>query len=215
MTVEITSQHIAGAMRGVAAALLAHQTMLTELDQAIGDGDLGITAAKAAEALETAAGQAGAVDIGKWLGQTGMALNRVASSTMGTLMATALMRAGQTVAGKQVLEPADLARMLAAAEAGIEARGKAQPGDKTLIDVLRPASEALSNALARDEPLAVAAAAMLAAGREGRDRVTPLRNKVGRAGWLGERTEGKVDPGCAFAVVVLEVFARMAGARPD
>ena len=69
--------------------------------------------------------------------------------------------------------------------------------------MLHPASDALAAALAAGEPLAAAGAAMLAAAREGRDRMTPLRNRIGRASWLGERTEGKVDPGCAFAVVAL------------
>ena len=79
-----------------------------------------------------------------------------------------------------------------------------QLGDKTLLDVVHPASEAFAAATASGRPLAAAAAEMVAAAREGRDRVTPLRNKIGRAGWIGERTMGKVDPGCAFAVVVLE-----------
>ena len=60
----------------------------------------------------------------------------------------------------------------------------------------------------RESRLPAAAEAMVAAAREGRDRVTPLRNRIGRAGWLGERTEGKVDPGCGFAVVVLAALAK-------
>ena len=101
------------------------------------------------------------------------------------------------------LAVADLPLLLNAATTAVETRGKARLGDKTLLDALRPASDAFSAALAAGQPLAAAAAAMLAAARDGRDRVTPLRNKIGRASWLGERTEGKVDPGCAFTVVAL------------
>jgi dihydroxyacetone kinase len=194
---------ITAAMGRVATALRANHEMITELDQAVGDGDLGITSVKLAEALETAATKANVADIGKFFAETGMALNRAASSTMGTLMATALMQAGKAAMGKPKLAVADLSPLLNAATMGVEMRGKAKVGDKTLLDVLRPASDALAAALAAGEPLAAAAAAMLAAAREGRDRVTPLRNKIGRASWLGERTEGKVDPGCAFAVVAL------------
>jgi len=190
-------------MARVAAALKGNQQMITELDQAVGDGDLGVTAVKLAETLETAAGKAGVVDVGKWLAETGMALNRAAPSTMGTLTATALMQAGKVAIGKEKLAVADLPLLLNAATTAVESRGKARLGDKTLLDVLRPASDAFSAALAAGQPLAVAGAAMLAAARDGRDRVTPLRNKIGRASWLGERTEGKVDPGCAFAVVAL------------
>ena len=132
-----------------------------------------------------------------------MAVNRAAPSTMGTLMATALMQAGKAALGKSKLAVADLPLLLNAAATGVETRGKAHLGDKTVLDAMRPASDSFSAALAAGQSLAAAAEAMVAAARNGRDRVTPLRNKVGRASWLGERTEGKVDPGCAFAVIVL------------
>ena len=203
MMTEFETTQLAAVMARVAAALKANQQMITELDQAVGDGDLGITAVKLAETLEIAAGKAGVVDVGKWLAETGMALNRAAPSTMGTLTATALMQAGKVAIGKNKLAVDDLPALLSAAATAVETRGKAHVGDKTALDVLRPAADAFAAALAAGQPLAVAGAAMLAAARDGRDRVTPLRNKVGRASWLGERTEGKVDPGCAFAVVAL------------
>ncbi len=207
METEFKSADVAAAARRVAAALKAEQSMLTELDQAVGDGDLGITAVKLAEALESAAGQGGGADLGKFLAQTGMALNRAAPSTMGTLMATALMQAGKTVMGKESLAVADLPQLLRAATEGVQARGKASLGDKTLLDAMQPGSEAFAAAISAGKSLPVAAEAMVAAARDGRDRVTPLRNKIGRAGWLGERTEGKVDPGCGLAVVVLTALA--------
>ncbi len=207
METEFKAADVAAAARRVAAALKADQTMFTELDQAVGDGDLGVTAVKLAEALESAAGQGGGADLGKFLAQTGMALNRAAPSTMGTLMATALMQAGKTVMGKESLAVADLPQLLRAATEGVQARGKASLGDKTLLDAMQPASEAFAAAILAGKSLPVAAEVMVAAARDGRDRVTPLRNKIGRAGWLGERTEGKVDPGCGLAVVVLTAIA--------
>ena len=105
-----------------------------------------MTAIKLAEALEVAADQGGA-DLGKFLAQTGMALNRVASSTMGTLMATALMQAGKKALGKELLTVADLPQLLSAATEGVRTRGKAKLGDKTLLDVLQPASDAFAAAL--------------------------------------------------------------------
>ena len=136
-----------------------------------------------------------------------MALNRAAPSTMGTLMATALMQAGKRVVGKEFLTAADLTQLLSAATEGVRTRGKANLGGKTLLDALQPASDAFAAALSEGKPLPTAAEAMLAAARDGRDRVTPLRNRIGRASWLGERTEGKVDPGCGFTVVVLTALA--------
>lgn len=207
METEFKAADVAAAARRVAAALKADQAMFTELDQAVGDGDLGVTAVKLAEALDSAAGQAGGADLGKFLAQTGMALNRAAPSTMGTLMATALMQAGKAVMGKESLAVADLPQLLRAATEGVQARGKASLGDKTLLDALQPASEAFTAAISAGKSLPIAAEAMVAAARDGRDRVTPLRNKIGRAGWLGERTEGKVDPGCSLAVVALTALA--------
>jgi len=126
---------------------------------------------------------------------------------MGTLMATALMQAGKAVMGKESLAVADLPQLLRAATQGVQARGKASLGDKTVLDALQPASEAFAAAISAGKSLPIAAEAMVAAARDGRDRVTPLRNRIGRAGWLGERTEGKVDPGCGLAVVVLTALA--------
>ncbi len=204
---EFTAADVAAAARRVAAALRAEEPMLTGLDQAVGDGDLGVTAMKLADALDEAAKSPGP-DIGKYLAQTGMALNRAAPSTMGTLMATALMQAGKQVMGRERLAAADLPRLLAAAAEGVRTRGKANLGDKTILDALYPAAEAFGARLAEGKPLGAAAQAMAAAAAEGRDRMTPLRNRIGRAGWLGERTEGKVDPGCGFAVVVLGALAK-------
>jgi dihydroxyacetone kinase len=206
MSKTINAGQVKAAFQRAAKALQANYDLLTELDQALGDGDLGITANKVAETL-LAHVEIAEPDLGKMLAQGGMAVNRAASSTMGTLIATALMRAGKEVRGKESLQPADLARMLQMADLGIQERGKAHLGDKTVIDVIHPASEAFAAALAEGAALTEAGARMAAAARAGRDRVTPLRNRVGRASWQGERTEGKPDPGCTLAMVVLEAIA--------
>ena len=83
-----------------------------------------------------------------------MALNRAAPSTMGTLMATALMQAGKKVMGKESLAAADLPQLLSAATEGVRTRGKANLGDKTLLDALQPASEAFAAALSEGKSLA-------------------------------------------------------------
>ena len=192
----------------VARALEAHKDRLTELDQAMGDGDLGITAGKMAAALTAyAADEPATTDVGTYLAQAGMAVNRAASSSLGTLLATAAMRAGKEARGQDEVAAADLARMLTAADAGIQERGKAKPGDKTIIDVVHPAADAFAAAVEEGADVVAAAGRMLDAARAGRDAVTPLRSRVGRASWVGERTEGLVDPGCEAGVVILEAIA--------
>ncbi len=145
-------------------------------------------------------------DIGAYLSRAGMTANRAGPSTMGTLIATALMRAGKAVKGKSDLTPADLVAMLSAADQGMQERGKAKPGDKTIIDAIHPAAETFASVIAGGDALQTAGVAALAAAEAGRDSVTPLRSKIGRAGWVGERTEGKVDPGCALFVLVLDTL---------
>jgi dihydroxyacetone kinase len=114
------------------------------------------------------------------------------------------MRAGKEVMSKTEISAQDLVAMFKAAEVGMQERGKAKPGDKTIIDALHPAYEAFAAAINRGASLGQAGAEALAAAEAGRDSVTPLRSKVGRASWVGERTEGKVDPGCAALVVMMK-----------
>ncbi len=203
MTAPYTGQAVTDAMQRVCAALKTQVDTLTSLDQAVGDGDMGYTLGKIADALAPYATATPTTDLGKFLAGAGMLANKVGPSTMGTLLATALMRAGKVVMGQAELSPADLARMFQAAEQGIQERGKAQLGDKTILDALHPAVEAFGAALATGQPVAAAGASALAAATAGRDAVTPQRSKIGRASWVGERTEGRVDPGCAALVVIL------------
>ena len=200
----IGEEAVIDALRRGAQAVMDHEEQLTALDQAMGDGDLGITLSKIGAALLAFAGGTPVEgDLGKWLGKAGMAANKAGSSSFGTLLATALMRGGKVIAGKSELSAQDVAAMFTAADAGVQERGKAQPGDKTVIDALHPAAEAFAVAIGAGESLRSAGSAALAAAEAGRDSVTPLRSKIGRAGWVGERTAGQVDPGCEAFVIIL------------
>ncbi|HQA66878.1 MAG TPA: DAK2 domain-containing protein [Aggregatilineales bacterium] len=206
----VSGAELRDAIRRVVAALKDNSDRLTELDQAMGDGDLGITAKKIANGLEAYIDDAPPEDdLGKYVMTAGMKVNSAAPSTMGTLIASGLMRAGREAKGKAELDGATLAAMFRAAVQGIQERGKAKPGDKTLIDALHPAAEAFAEAVERGDGLQAAAREMVAAAEKGLESVTPLQSRIGRAGWVGERTQGKVDPGCAFAVVVLRALAGM------
>ncbi len=203
----IQSADVAEALRRAGQVLAGQSEYLTQLDQAIGDGDMGITMGRIGMALLGYVEQTEVDDIGKYLAQAGMTANRAGPSTMGTLFSTALMRAGKAVRGKTELSADDLAQMFQAADEGVAERGKANLGDKTIRDALNPAAAAFAAAIADGKSLAEAGAAALAASEAGRDRVTPQRSKVGRAGWVGERTEGQVDPGCEMLVLLLRELA--------
>ena len=204
----ISSSSVISAMQRVCAALLSQSEYLTSLDQAVGDGDLGITLSKIAAALLEYASTAPVDDLGKFLANAGMAANRAGSSTMGTLLATALMRAGKEVKGQSELTQANLAAMLTASDLGMQERGKASLGDKTVIDALHPAAEIFAAALNSGASLKEAGLKMVAAAEAGRDAVTPLRSRIGRAAWVGDRTVGQVDPGCATLVIILKAIVQ-------
>lgn len=202
----IGAEQVVAAMERVAGALQRESDYLTSLDQAMGDGDTGITTTKVGVALTQYLADADTSDLGKFFMTGGMKINSAAPSTMGTLLATSLMRAGKEAKGKQALDGPTLAAMLLAADQGIQDRGKAKPGDKTIVDAMHPAALAFSAAIEEGQTLQSAGENMLSAAEEGLAAVTPLQSRVGRASWVGERTKDKVDPGCATLVVILRAI---------
>jgi dihydroxyacetone kinase-like protein len=190
-----------------ADALNANSDYLTTLDQEVGDGDLGITAKKIAAALTAYIEQdISDNDTGKFIMAAGIKINSTAPSTLGSLIAIALMKAGKVVKGESEFDTKQLAEMINTAVSEMMEKGKAKLGDKTIIDALHPAAEAFQDAVERNESLSDATKAMAAAALAGMDHVTPLKSQIGRAGWVGDRTIGKIDPGCALAVVVINQF---------
>jgi phosphoenolpyruvate---glycerone phosphotransferase subunit DhaL len=206
--VSIDGQTILRAAERVCDALWQEQERILALDQAAGDGDLGITVAKISSALRSYFQNAPKEDLGKLLIGAGMETNRAGSSTMGTLLATMLMRMGREVSGRGSLEPADLGRLAITAANAMRERGKASLGDKTALDALVPAAEALQAALEAGSSLEEAGQRMARAAEQGRDAVTPLLSKTGRSSWLGERAAGLVDAGCEVIVVILKALAQ-------
>lgn len=204
MATTIQGSDVSAALRRASQVLVDQSEYLTKLDQAIGDGDMGITMRRIGAALLTYVEENEVDDIGQYVAKAGMTANRAGPSTMGTLLSTALMRAGKAARGKTELNADDLAEMFAAADEGVAERGKASLGDKTIRDALTPAQEAFAAAVAQGIALEEALDGAIVAAKAGRDSVTPQRSKVGRASWVGERTEGKVDPGCEMLVLVLE-----------
>lgn len=182
----VPNQAIVDAIRRASDAIIEQSEYLTELDQAIGDGDTGITLTKVAEALLEYTVDRLVEDVGVYLAEAGMAVNRAAPSTLGTLTATALMSATKSAKGKLHVTFDDTVLMLEAALAGVQHRGKANLGDKTIVDAMHPASEAYREAVANGASLEDAGSKALLAAEEGHDRVVPLRSKIGRASWVGE-----------------------------
>jgi dihydroxyacetone kinase-like protein len=193
-------------MHGLRSLMEEKKDYLVELDAVMGDGDLGLTMSKAFSSAHEEIQGGGEEDIGKMLMKAGMTMAKSAPSTMGTLVATGFMRGGKVLSGKQELDAADLAEFFRAFVQGLIERGKAKPGDKTIIDSLHPAAEAL--AAEKDGGLKKALAAALAAAEEGLESTKEMIAQHGRVAYYKEQSLGKVDPGATVGVYIVQGFAR-------
>jgi phosphoenolpyruvate---glycerone phosphotransferase subunit DhaL len=207
MAIMIEKEQILNAMERVIDRVFSIREELNQLDAAMGDGDTGITASKGATGLsEYLSSNPQVNDLGLFFINAGKAINKTAPSTLGTLTAIALMRAGKEIVGSSSLDPDSIIRILYAADRGVQEVGKAKPGDKTIVDVLHPAAESFSKAIKEGNDLQHAAMTMLEAARKGRDNAMPLRSKRGRGAWVGDRSENKFDPGTVLFVSIFEAI---------
>jgi dihydroxyacetone kinase-like protein len=197
-------------LRGWASAVAANRSWLTDLDAAIGDGDHGINLDRGLRSvvadLDAAAGEASA---GATLAAAGRRLMGVVGGASGALYGQALLRAGQAVETDHDADPtADRlgATALAAAVAAIMQLGKAAPGDKTMLDALVPAAEALAQ-LRDGEGAAERHARAAEAADAGADATVHLVARKGRASYLGERSAGHRDPGAASSAMLVRCLA--------
>ena len=201
-----------GAVLGaVAAEVAAAADELNRLDGVAGDGDLGVTMTQAATALQALLPELEGQDLAAQLRRCGSELARKAPSTSGTLLATGFLRAARAAGEPDSGAPGDtarLARLLAAAQTGIQERGKAAPGDRTMLDALAPAVAALQAGAEAGAPLAPSLAGAARAAAEGAEATRTMRAKVGRAGWLAERAAGNVDAGAALVALILAAASR-------
>ncbi|MGH2344512.1 MAG: DAK2 domain-containing protein [Chloroflexota bacterium] len=211
MSTSLDTKAVRAGLTAMARALADHADQLNALDAALGDGDMGVTMRLGARAvMEELAGMEGA-EPAALISRAGMTFNRAAASTIGALIATAGMRMGREFKGATEIDLPLLARGLAAAETGIRERGKAQRGDKTLLDALIPAVEAIQAAAAAGVGLEEAGARALAAAEAGLAATIPMQSKVGRAGWVGERTVGHPDPGATAVVMAIRALVENSG----
>jgi phosphoenolpyruvate---glycerone phosphotransferase subunit DhaL len=182
------------------AGLQRHADELRDLDAALGDGDLGVTVSSGAKAVVTALEDlpdaATPADVAKSCARAFASAN---PSTMAALVAGALLAGSKTWAGDEVSYQ-DTLVFADAAATSISTRGKSQVGDKTILDAMVPAIEALKHAT---DPAAGLDAAIEAA-RQGVEETTSLQSQRGRASWLQERSIGLVDPGATAFLRFLE-----------
>jgi dihydroxyacetone kinase-like protein len=194
-------------VRSFAAVIGENKTYLTELDSAIGDADHGINMDRGMRAVLGKLDAAPQGDVGALLKTVGMTLVSTVGGAGGPLYGTLFMQMGAATTGTSELEPRDWADALAKGIEGVKMRGKAEPGDKTMLDALLPALDALNTAIADGSTFADALRASAAAAEDGMKATIPLVARKGRASYLGERSAGHQDPGATSSYLLLRTAA--------
>lgn len=202
----VSKDQIVQWLEKTAVVLNQNRDYLTQLDSAIGDADHGSNMdrgfKKVVEKLPTVADK----DIGNILKTVGMTLISSVGGASGPLYGTFYMRSGMAAAAKEELTDEDLVELLQAGVDGILQRGRAQVGDKTMVDALTPAMEALRSAVASGKNTVEALRETVAAAEQGMKDTTPLQAKKGRASYLGERSIGHQDPGATSSYLILNAL---------
>jgi phosphoenolpyruvate---glycerone phosphotransferase subunit DhaL len=194
-------------VRTFAAEIEANKEYLTKLDAAVGDADHGINMQRGMSAVLGKLDDAGGDDIGGLLKTVGMTLVSTVGGAGGPLYGTLFLQMGTATAGKGELGPDDWAAALDAAVGGVQARGKAEPGDKTMIDALIPGRDAFKAAIAEGATFADALGRSAEAAERGMEDTIPLVARKGRASYLGDRSAGHQDPGATSSHLLLKTAA--------
>lgn len=224
----VSAADVRALVRRYAEVIAEHKTYLTDLDAAIGDADhgenmdRGMAAVVRATGVRTAAGPADAADASDASEATepdepvAAVLKTVASTLIskvggaaGPLYGTLFLRASTAVAGKPELTPADVVSALRAGYDGLLTRGKAEPGDKTMVDAWDPAVRAAEQALSDGEDLPGILSHAAEAADAGTTGTIELVARKGRASYLGERSAGHQDPGATSSALLFRTLAEL------
>jgi dihydroxyacetone kinase-like protein len=189
-----------------AAQLLEAKAHLTELDAAIGDADHGINISRGFAAASEKIATEQENDLGVICKQVGMTLMSAVGGASGMLYGNFFLRAATVVAGKTELGGSEVVAMLQAGCEGIIARGRAEPGDKTMVDVWKPALARLESQLHTGRDLVAALRAGVEAAAAGMNDTVPMQARKGRASYLGPRSIGHMDPGAASSCILLHAL---------
>ena len=194
-------------LKNIIAAIEENAQFLTDLDAAIGDNDHGINMARGFKKVDADLPGLEGKDIGAILKKVGMDLVSTVGGSSGPLYGTAFMKAGAKAAGKNEISLDDFIVMMDEAIGGVQLRGKAVKGEKTMLDAMIPAQEAMKAAAAGGADAAAVLQAGVKAAEEGVEYTKTIIATKGRASYLGERSIGHQDPGATSFTVILQAIA--------
>ena len=201
------AQGVIEVLRTMSRRMESERDFLTELDNRIADGDHGINMARGFVAVEKLLSGLADKDIGTILKTVGMTLVSVVGGTAGLLYGTAFLKAGMTVGDKTEMDINDLLACLKTAVDGVMMRGHAARGEKTMLDAMIPALEAMEQSNAEGAPPKEVLASGLAAAEDGVEFTKTIAATKGRASYIGERSIGHQDPGATSFTILLGVIA--------
>ncbi len=182
-------------------AIIDNTDLLTKADQAIGDGDHGVGMARGFKAAKQAVESAEAATVGDLFKAGGSAIMATSGGASGVIFGMLLKAGAKELAG-ETLDAAGFAGWLGAAASQIQTRGKARPGNKTMVDAIVPAAEQAAGAVG--EGLVATAQAAAAGAHQGKDATVDMIATFGKAKALGERSKGHPDPGALSTTILLD-----------
>lgn len=203
----MTQQELIAMLERISKIMGQNKNYLIELDSVVGDSDLGLTMTDGFQAAYESVSDGAEPDLGKLLYKAGKTMGNKVPSTMGTLMAAGLMRAGKVLKGKTELSGADVAVLFEAYEAGVADLGKAKVGDKTFLDGFHPGVEVLKAQVEAGAPLEEAFGKAAEAAWNGFEHTTTMIAVHGRAATRGEASRSLKDPGAAVAALIMKAAA--------
>ncbi|MRH42767.1 dihydroxyacetone kinase subunit L [Aquibacillus halophilus] len=211
---DFTAKDLINYFKQVVEVMETEKDYLCELDRKLGDGDHGVTMSIGWQAVNKKLMNEleNETDCGKISADVGMTFLNAVGSSVGPLYATGFIKGAKIIKGKSTLNDSDLAEFWIAFANGIKERGKAEVGDKTIVDTLDPAAKALEKSFAESQDFLSAFNEAVKAGEEGMKSTKDLISKLGRSSRLGERSKGAQDPGATSAYLMLSTFLKVAKA---
>jgi len=201
-------------IRTMAETVVANEAHFSQLDAVVADGDFGYSLASGFSAVLAGLDQFDRGSTGSFLKKVALVISSKVGGASGPLWGTAFLRAAAVAGNKQALEPADVVAMLRAAAGGIAQRGGATLGDKTLLDALIPATDALEAALTASGDSIAAVRKAAEEARRAAEATVGMIAKKGRASYTGERSIGSVDAGAIAIAVIAEAVSAAWSMRP-
>ena len=195
------------AVRVMAETVVANEAYFGDLDAVVGDGDFGYSMARGFEIVLSGWDEFDRTDISTFLKKVAVTITSRIGGTSGPIWGTGFLRAATTAAGEDSLDADRIVAMLRAAIEGIKARGGAELGDKTLLDALIPATDAIEERAKAGSPAVETLRAAADSARSAAEATRPMLAKKGRAAYTGERSVGTLDAGAVAVAVLLEALS--------